>query len=117
VREEDLRKMTVYMEHLQNCIVRLEANQRVLTSLEKFYTDELLQDLERYNLVDWLEDAKRHIRNFKTELHIINIETEETLQRARVLDTLAKSRETLVSPASLLFQVLRSQRCICPYHN
>ncbi len=98
VNEDDLRKMSLIMEHLQSCIVRLKANMRVLKLLDTFYATELLKDLETYNLASgWLDQGKLYVANFRSQLSIIILETDEVLQRADVLDKLARNREGFIS--------------------
>jgi hypothetical protein len=94
--QRDLRYMTKFMEDLQDCIIRLSDNKRVLESLGTFYKD-LVEDMKTTEMaVAWAKLAKCHIDCLSSKLTEISDEINDILRRASVLNTLGRDKGRLV---------------------
>lgn len=96
--DEDLQKLYKFMDDADTCILRLEDNLQVISSLGAFYGKDLRRDAAREPLLGkWKEEREEIIDNFLPELDERQLELESVAQRARNLVGTAKSRESVVS--------------------
>jgi hypothetical protein len=85
--------MTSIREQIQTCLNQVEENIYVLKSIDQFYLDELLAEVDMFPGTKGTED---HISRFSKSLRKVTGELEQLLERTRVLERLAASREGFV---------------------
>ncbi|KAK8080793.1 hypothetical protein PG997_008611 [Apiospora hydei] len=98
VDDEDLQKLYKFMDDADTCILRLEDNLQVISSLGAFYNKELKTEAAKEpRMTEWRDEREDIIDNFLAELDERQLELESVAQRARNLVGTAKSRESVIS--------------------
>jgi hypothetical protein len=101
VDERDLQMLYKLMDSNDDCIRTLENNRLVLKSLTAFYEDQFLRELASTSFPSD-KAVEDEVREFKLRIDELSEEMKSIASRARVLSSMATSREGVVSLTSYL---------------
>ena len=98
ILESNLRDMTRITDSIQSLKLGINENIRVLESVGRFYSTQLLTDLEDSRLgLAWSGSANDHINVLCASLSSVVGEMKEIVSHVCILDELSKNTEKLVS--------------------
>ena len=96
--DKDLQELYKYIDEADTCILRLQDNLQVLSSLSSFYGKQFKDDTAlETSMENWKVEREELIDSFLVELGECQLDLQSVEQLAQNLVAMAKSREGVVS--------------------